>query len=484
MSRPIDIKPQPNLGLTRLAQMTLNGIRYRLFRSLVTMVVVTVAIAFLMYILSESVTKRSMVEVGMERLSNYRLASFWASKLSTPASMEGLLKDFAQASSGDPVSSELEFFANSDASEVAELLPAVQQAHGFLDFLRRLDYGRLRLLTAGRDTFEVFEFLREPENLENFFQQASQMATLRMPLSNDELSELLLVWPSIEEFLRRTREGQRAAIAELRGSLGDRGMMGALLEASGEFGDTVRGQGFQLSEETAVALSEQANLMMVEAQVLEQLNRTDVRQAAAVRLNVLPAEVTLAGMWPLLSSDAGSRWWVESTNISESPIISSLAQQRLEEDQLADVEPLQAQLEGGLFGMGERVTWLIALSMVVCAVGIMNAMLMSVTERYREIATFKCLGALDGSIMWMFVMEAALIGLVGGVLGAFLGGLLGALAMTAGFGMLALQSLPLMQMVVAGLCCVAAGAILAAASSIYPSYKAARLAPMEAMRID
>ena len=49
--------------------------------------------------------------------------------------------------------------------------------------------------------------------------------------------------------------------------------------------------------------------------------------------------------------------------------------------------------------------WLIGLSLLVCVVGIANAMLMSVTERFREIGTMKCLGALDSFIVKLFLLE-------------------------------------------------------------------------------
>ncbi|HOT52163.1 MAG TPA: hypothetical protein PLI07_14365, partial [Candidatus Hydrogenedentes bacterium] len=57
---------------------------------------------------------------------------------------------------------------------------------------------------------------------------------------------------------------------------------------------------------------------------------------------------------------------------------------------------------------GNRATqvWLAAISLLVCVVGITNAMLMSVTERYREIGTMKCLGALDWFVVKLFLIEA------------------------------------------------------------------------------
>jgi len=51
------------------------------------------------------------------------------------------------------------------------------------------------------------------------------------------------------------------------------------------------------------------------------------------------------------------------------------------------------------------------LSLLVCAVGIVNAQLMAVTERFREIGTMKCLGALDRFVLRLFILEAGMQGL-------------------------------------------------------------------------
>ncbi len=57
------------------------------------------------------------------------------------------------------------------------------------------------------------------------------------------------------------------------------------------------------------------------------------------------------------------------------------------------------------------------LSMLVAAIGIMNTLFTSVLERTREIGILKAVGARDGHILWMFLMEGAVVGLVGGLLG-------------------------------------------------------------------
>ena len=149
---------------------------------------------------------------------------------------------------------------------------------------------------------------------------------------------------------------------------------------------------------------------------------------------------------------------------------------------LAEVEAEQS--EGGWLGFGRRTAWLIIISFVVCVVGVANAMLMSVTERFREIATMKCLGALDSFIMIIFVLESSLQGLAGGIAGVMLGVVLGILRSMWGFGTLVFVNLPGLALLVSAGGCIVAGVVLAALAAVYPAWVAARLAPMEAMRIE
>src|SRR5207245_11646074 len=68
-----------------------------------------------------------------------------------------------------------------------------------------------------------------------------------------------------------------------------------------------------------------------------------------------------------------------------------------------------------------QTRWLIGLALLVAFVGILNAMLMSVTERFREIGTMKCLGALDGFIIKLFLLESLFHGVIGTIVGIVLG---------------------------------------------------------------
>ena len=121
---------------------------------------------------------------------------------------------------------------------------------------------------------------------------------------------------------------------------------------------------------------------------------------------------------------------------------------------------------------------------LVCGIGITNAMMMAVTERFNEIATLKCLGALDGFIMIMFVLESCFMGLVGGLIGSVLGGIIGLSRMLVSFGSAFFSAIPLGDLMLGMVISILLGTLLAAISAVIPSYKAARLAPMEAMRVE
>jgi ABC-type antimicrobial peptide transport system permease subunit len=140
--------------------------------------------------------------------------------------------------------------------------------------------------------------------------------------------------------------------------------------------------------------------------------------------------------------------------------------------------------ENSQWGFSGRTVWLLVVSFLVCVVGIANAMLMSVTERFREIATMKCLGATDGFIMLNFVLESCIQGVAGGVAGTALGLILGTLRGFGAYGWIALANYPLGEVLTAAGISLVAGVVISAMAAVYPAWVAARLAPMEAMRIE
>ncbi len=121
------------------------------------------------------------------------------------------------------------------------------------------------------------------------------------------------------------------------------------------------------------------------------------------------------------------------------------------------------------------VVFVAAISLLVGGIGVMNIMLVSVTERTREIGIRKSLGARTGSIMTQFLFEAAIITLIGGVIGIILG-VAGAKLVCGLMGFKA--SLSAFTIIFTTLFSSGIGMFF----GIYPAKKAAKLSPIEALR--
>ncbi len=138
----------------------------------------------------------------------------------------------------------------------------------------------------------------------------------------------------------------------------------------------------------------------------------------------------------------------------------------------------------GRFGSTPKDRWLAFLSLLVCVVGSVNAQLMAVTERFREIGTFKCLGALNSFVVRIFVLEAVYQGILGGVAGAMLGVSAATLVFVLKIGWPALVWWPPLSMLATvGWSCILA-VFLSLLGAVYPALVAARMQPAAALRME
>jgi ABC-type antimicrobial peptide transport system permease subunit len=132
----------------------------------------------------------------------------------------------------------------------------------------------------------------------------------------------------------------------------------------------------------------------------------------------------------------------------------------------------------------ERQSWtvMLVLCLIVSGVGVLNTMLMSVTQRYREIGTIKCLGGLDSLVLLSTLLESAILGLIGGAAGAVIGSIIALLLALPDFGRevfthISLPGLPLNALIV-----FVVGMLFTTLGAAIPAWIAAKMPPIEAMR--
>jgi putative ABC transport system permease protein len=116
-----------------------------------------------------------------------------------------------------------------------------------------------------------------------------------------------------------------------------------------------------------------------------------------------------------------------------------------------------------------------AISLLVGGIGVMNIMLVSVTERIREIGLRKALGARPSIIMLQFLVEASMLGLMGGALGIVLG-------IVAGSGISKAIGFPVIISFAATGIALGVSLFIGIVAGVYPAWRAAKLAPIDALR--
>jgi len=135
-------------------------------------------------------------------------------------------------------------------------------------------------------------------------------------------------------------------------------------------------------------------------------------------------------------------------------------------------------------GSDPMMLLLIGLSLLTCLVGIINAMLMSVTERIKEIGTLKCLGAEDSFIVRTYLVESSLQGVLGTLCGSLAGLLVGIAVNVVAYGGFVFQVFPWFYIVRAEVVAFVIGSIMSVLASIAPAYWAACKQPVDAMRVE
>ncbi len=169
----------------------------------------------------------------------------------------------------------------------------------------------------------------------------------------------------------------------------------------------------------------------------------------------------------------------ETVEAAES-LIENLCDKDIGDDDYYNIIAMKAiaeSLMGILDSMEAMLVAIAAISLIVAGIGIMNIMLVSVTERTREIGIRKSLGAKQRNILTQFVMEAGMLSCIGGVIGIIFGSLL---AIGAG-KLLDMNILPTLNSIIVSFTVSAAIGVF---FGYMPAKKAAALNPIDALRYD
>lgn len=142
----------------------------------------------------------------------------------------------------------------------------------------------------------------------------------------------------------------------------------------------------------------------------------------------------------------------------------------------------EAAVESGDADSRIQTYWMIGLALLISFVGILNAMVMNVTERFREIGTMKCLGALDALIIKLYLIESIFQGLGGTIAGIAAGAVLALAEGWAVYGSGAFSAVPAGDLVRIVATSLIAGVLLSVGGALYPAWVAAKMKPVDAMR--
>jgi len=503
--KQIDVKDQTRLPFSKCVELVLSGIKYRLFRASITVAIISLAVAFLMTMLTESIAARRVADEIDAVIAPRLLFNFWIGRISAPLGERDLTDQLAAADKGGQRWREYQTWGRLSDERLEKLISVARRQKMYLAyFAKDLDEGQRRLMLGRTRGTDILALLQDRRAYDRFAAEYARLKVKRlMPTDLVSFKAFLSDWQASRPDFEAIRKGHESARRQVVSALGEREPTAVLAGADEALMETLAAHGFQLTGEQMAIVRRQASLALDAGRLRRLLSMSLVLQRLADKQKVETADVNARMFFSLLSTSGGAKWLVELME-SEAfkkeaaargvPVhkmsakqIEEAADNRLEQAKLAEVEELvsrTAGAEGAFLGFSSRAMWLMIVSFIVCVVGIANAMLMSVTERFREIATMKCLGATDGYIMVNFVLESCLQGAAGGIIGSVLGFLLGAFRSWVSYGWIAMANLPiLLLLTVAGVSLVA-GVILSALAAVYPAWIAARLAPMEAMRID
>ncbi len=519
----IEVQKQVSLPLSKCIELVLSGVKFRLFRAAITVVIISLAAAFLMTMLTESFSSKHVSEAIRAELAPRKEFLFWVSRISVPLNETKLLGELGAITPAGPRWSEFKTWGKLSDTQLTQQRALAGRAAEYLRFFGGLDEGHYRLTVGRASGVGIFDYLYPPQNW-SAFESALKKTGQKFPTELSEFRGFITDWQATAPTRRQIIAGHTKAIASIAKHLQAVPAKGILADPGEVFLRDLSRAGFQLPPEQLAQVKVTAQKNAVAQRLTSVLSVTVIRSRLARLNNTSIRKADEKILYKTVKNRQGAKWLIEtiekySQTIAQArakkakgkPITSEektiirtagpidrfdfdadsvvrIGKHLHAEARLSDIEAsitaTQAVQPAGLLGFTPRTQWLILVSLGVCVVGIANAMLMSVTERFSEIATMKCLGATDGFIMINFILESILQGFVGGILGTGLGLALGLTRSWASYGVSAFKHMPGGSLAAAAGISFAISLLVSALAAVYPARIAAKLAPMEAMRIE
>lgn len=459
---------------------------YRITNSLITVLILSLAVAFLGYVLFFGVLSYDTEYTAYRELKERRQLGSWIVRLSTTDTPGDILR--AVKAKNAPRLAEYAQWGNLTPTQMDRLEDVANDVNKYTSYFDRISQTSRAVLIADTDPLTLAERLGRPGPFDEFIERAENLK-LSPPLGSKENLQTFISkrFPFFREITLEIKAGQLSAIDSIQGATSGQPLHRLFAQGNESFYALLTTAGYSLEKETFDALSTEAKAQMDMEMISATLNDPRVGPKVAREMNVDRVELNLNNLFTWLNSQGKATWLKnQATELDLSADrLLQLAKSFRRSSQLQKVVGDSVPVKrAGIFSLEQRTLWLILVSFLVCLVGITNTMLMSVTARFSEIATMKCLGAMDSFIMQLFVYEAMLQGVVGSALGVVLGLFLAFLRSAVGYGGLVFEAINASDLFLISVLSFLTGIVIAALAAMWPSWTASRLAPMEAMRVE
>lgn len=492
--REIDVKKQHNMTWGETFQLCIRGVKHRLLRSVLTLAVVVLAVAFFMFLLSESKIMQTTGKGVGEEIEETRYGQVTFTRMLEPAAPLITVRRLSQASATNDKKA-LNEFANVTDMSLADIESLAQKAHEertYIDWFDEMSSGdRIDLVKKnfGRDAIRY-----ALDNQKDFFEILDFKYSLRIPGQREGLEEFLKGYEDyrnkFDAFNDKWNEKIEVAISAMKAAKGNfEGTDEAwLIQAKDNQRLALQQEfekiGFAFTKEDMAIMFKQFSEANLYDRMFIEISKQKFREKWAHEFR--ETQLSSAEEKFQKFNDKRAIKLMEEIGFKKEELTQILDRTK----KLAELEKLEKELssvislDGSDTGLSGHQISLLAISFIVCMVGITNAMLMSITERFREIATMKCLGATDRYILLQFMMEAGLQGFFGGILGVIIGFIISIIRGSMIYGSYMWTYWSTTEMLLCAGISLLAGVVLAILASIQPSWSASRMAPMEAMRVE